>query len=164
MILLKWNRRIILNWMLRLNKNIFHKMHILILNGDLPVFPGWGGIEYLHTTRFARLAKKVGLVSVVQTREQDEKKIELSEAGVNLYLWTNPNLNSPCSPVHKNQNVIRQFSKNNLYIYSRLATSSTRYSYSRFSNVQYFRTTTRSPKEKPLECSDRNTKQLCSLA
>ena len=110
-------------------------LHILILNGDLPVFPGWGGIEYLHTTRFAKLAKKVGLVSVVQTPEQDEKKSGLSEAGVNLYLWTNPNLSSSCVPIPKNQNVIRQFSKKRLYIYSGLATSSTRYSYSRFSDV-----------------------------
>jgi hypothetical protein len=51
----------------------------VILNGDLPVFPGWGGIEYLHTTHLARIANKVGLVSLVHTREQSEKK--------HLLLW-----------------------------------------------------------------------------
>ena len=94
-------------------------LHILILNGDLPVFPGWGGIEFLHTTRFAKLAKKVGLVSVVQTPEQDEKKIGLSKAGVNLFLWTNPNLFSPCSPVYKKENAIRQILKT-IYTYIRV--------------------------------------------
>ncbi len=42
-------------------------MRLLILNGDLPVFPGWGGVEYLHTTRLARLAQRVGLVSLAHT-------------------------------------------------------------------------------------------------
>ena len=68
-------------------------LRILILNGDLPVFPGWGGIEYLHTTRLAQLAQKVGLVSLVHTGEQLEKKQGLIDAGVSLYLWENPNLN-----------------------------------------------------------------------
>ena len=26
-------------------------LRILILNGDLPIFPGWGGVEHLHTLR-----------------------------------------------------------------------------------------------------------------
>jgi glycosyltransferase involved in cell wall biosynthesis len=67
-------------------------LRILILNKDLPVFPGWGGIEYLHTTRLAQLAQKVGLVSLVHTREQQEKNQALADAGVTLYLWENPNL------------------------------------------------------------------------
>jgi len=78
-------------------------LQILILNGDLPVFPGWGGIEHLHTTNLARLGQKVGLVSQVHTREQSEKKRTLTEAGVSLYLWENPGLNAsePGTPLHR---------------------------------------------------------------
>ncbi|MFO7598989.1 MAG: glycosyltransferase [Candidatus Desulfacyla sp.] len=65
---------------------------ILILNNDLPVFPGWGGIEYLHTTYLAQMTRKVGLVSLVHTGEQAQKKKRLADAGVSLYLWENPNL------------------------------------------------------------------------
>jgi len=68
-------------------------LRILILNGDLPVFPGWAGHEYLHTTRLARLAGRVGLVSMVHTSEQLEKTKVLADAGVDLYLWRNPLLN-----------------------------------------------------------------------
>jgi glycosyltransferase involved in cell wall biosynthesis len=67
-------------------------MKLLFLNGDLPVFPGWGGVEYLHTTRLARLARRVGLVSMAHTSEQQQKTRSLSEAGVDLYLWRNPRL------------------------------------------------------------------------
>ena len=72
-------------------KECFPTFNILILNGDLPVFPGWGGIEFLHTTNLARLAEKVGLVSLVHTSEQREKKQALIDAGVHLFLWENPN-------------------------------------------------------------------------
>ncbi len=68
------------------------RLKLLILNGDLPVFPGWGGHEYLHTTRLARLARRVGLVSMAHTREQSEKTRGLADAGVELYLWENPHL------------------------------------------------------------------------
>jgi len=105
--------------MLDNNKLIASNLSILILNGDLPVFPGWGGIEFLHTTRFAQLAKKVGLVSVVQTCEQDEKKRGLSDAGVDLYLWTNPNLYSSCTPIFEKKYVIRQILKK-VYTYLRV--------------------------------------------
>ena len=70
-------------------------MRILIVNGDLPVFPGQAGHEYLHTTRLAGLVERVGLVSLLHTQEQDEKKEGLVEAGVNLYLWRNPHLDTP---------------------------------------------------------------------
>jgi len=63
----------------------------LILNGDLPVFPGWGGIEFLHTTGLARMTQRVGLVSLVHNREQAMKQKLLADAGVSLYLWENPN-------------------------------------------------------------------------
>jgi hypothetical protein len=72
-------------------------LRVLILNGDLPIFPGRAGHEYLHTTRLARLAHKVGLVSMVHTRELDEKKQDLIDAGVGLYLWRNPMLGLPSS-------------------------------------------------------------------
>ena len=68
------------------------KFNILMLNSDLPVFPGRAGHEYLHTTHLARLGNRVGLVSLVHAREQDEKKHVLSDAGVCLYLWQDPNL------------------------------------------------------------------------
>ncbi len=72
-------------------------MRLLILNCDLPVFPGRAGHEYLHTTRLARLARRVGLVSLAHTREQHEKARSLTDSGVELYLWQNPSLpvNSP---------------------------------------------------------------------
>lgn len=73
-------------------------MKLLILNGDLPAFPGWGGVEYLHTTRMARLARRVGLVSMTHTREQQEKTRSLSDSGVSLYLWQNPRLALSASP------------------------------------------------------------------
>ena len=73
-------------------------MKLLILNGDLPIFPGRAGHEYLHTTRLARLAQRVGLVSLVHTREMDDKKQALVDAGVSLYLWQSPNLRLASSP------------------------------------------------------------------
>jgi glycosyltransferase involved in cell wall biosynthesis len=72
-------------------------LKVLILNGDLPIFPGRAGHEYLHTTRLARLAAKVGLVSMVHTRELEAKKQDLVGAGVRLYLWRNPMLGLPPS-------------------------------------------------------------------
>lgn len=67
-------------------------LHLLIVNRDLPIFPGWGGVEYFRTTRLTRLTDTVGLVSMVHTREQHEKKQQLREAGTRLYLWENPHL------------------------------------------------------------------------
>jgi len=84
-------------------KDCFPTFNILILNGDLPVFPGWGGIEFLHTKNLARMAEKVGLVSLVHTPEQREKKQALIDAGVHLFLWENPSCvpvpGSPDSPI-----------------------------------------------------------------
>jgi glycosyltransferase involved in cell wall biosynthesis len=75
--------------------NSSDNLRILILNRDLPVFPGWGGIEFLHTTRLARHARRVGLVSSVHTAEQLEKGRQLKDAGVNLFLWKSPRLGAP---------------------------------------------------------------------
>jgi hypothetical protein len=59
-------------------------LRILILNGDLPIFPGRAGHEYLHTIHLAARAQEVGLVSMVHNVEQYEKKQELVDAGVSL--------------------------------------------------------------------------------
>ncbi|NQT32906.1 MAG: glycosyltransferase [Candidatus Omnitrophica bacterium] len=84
---------------------------ILILNGDLPVFPGWGGIEFLHTTALARMAKKLGLVSLVHTREQSGKKQLLADAGVSLYLWENPHLDQTSQVNGSRPTVFRRTAK-----------------------------------------------------
>jgi hypothetical protein len=46
---------------------------LLVLNGDLPIFPGRAGHEYLHTTRLARLDSALG--------------ISLADGALNLKLW-----------------------------------------------------------------------------
>ena len=88
-----------------------HRLNILILNGDLPVFPGWGGIEYLQTTHLAEIANKVGLVSLVHTREQSEKKHLLAEAGVYLYLWENPEFPASSPGPSLNRPLLRRIGK-----------------------------------------------------
>jgi glycosyltransferase involved in cell wall biosynthesis len=65
---------------------------VLVVNVDLPFFPGQAGHEYLNTTGLARLARQVGLVSLLHTREQARRKDRLTEEGVALYLWKNPAL------------------------------------------------------------------------
>jgi len=67
-------------------------VRLLILNCDLPIFPGRAGHEYLQTTGLARHSERVGLVSLVHTREVDKKKQSLADAGVRLYVWQDPNL------------------------------------------------------------------------
>ncbi len=87
------------------------KPKILILNNDLPVFPGWGGIEFLHTTFLARMARKVGLVSLVHTPEQRQKKKLLADSGVTLYLWENPNLEKGAASGPGKQSPVRKMGK-----------------------------------------------------
>jgi glycosyltransferase involved in cell wall biosynthesis len=70
-------------------------LNVLILNSHLPVFPGGAGHEFLNTTNLARLARKVGLVSLIHSRDDLAKSRSFSEAGVRLYLWENPNLDAP---------------------------------------------------------------------
>ncbi|MBW2354862.1 MAG: glycosyltransferase [Deltaproteobacteria bacterium] len=86
-------------------------LKILIINGDLPAFPGWGGIEFLHTTALVRMAEKVGLASLVHTREQSEKKELLEEAGVSLYLWENPQLEETTQSPHPKPTIFRRATK-----------------------------------------------------
>ena len=68
------------------------KLNLLILNSDLPFFPGRAGHEYLHTTRLAQLAQRVGLVSLVHVREQYEKKQGLAD--VDRGKWALARLNT----------------------------------------------------------------------
>jgi glycosyltransferase involved in cell wall biosynthesis len=74
------------------NRAGYDALRLLILNGDLPVFPGRAGHEYLHTTHLAHFAQQVGLVSMVHTREQADKQGDLAKAHVKLYLWESPHL------------------------------------------------------------------------
>src|SRR3990170_2660313 len=67
---------------------------ILVVNYDLPVFPGTGGHEHLNTTNLARLAGRVGLVSMVHRPEDLAKSQRFREAGVELYLWESPHMDA----------------------------------------------------------------------
>src|SRR5262249_54048220 len=86
-------------------------LRILILNGDLPIFPGRAGHEYLHTTHLAARAQEVGLVSMVHTAEQDEKKQALVDAGVSLYVWESPHLGQTTDAIASRQQWLRRISK-----------------------------------------------------
>src|SRR6185503_5448762 len=86
------------DWLRTLLMKSSRALRLLILNGDLPVFPGRAGHEYLHTTRLARLAERVGLVSLVHTHEQAAKIRSLSDAGISLYAWESPHLVDRTSP------------------------------------------------------------------
>jgi glycosyltransferase involved in cell wall biosynthesis len=66
----------------------FGRLAVLIVNPTLPLFPGGGGVEYLTTTNMAALADRVGLVSMAHYREDLLKARSLTDAGVDLYLWT----------------------------------------------------------------------------
>ena len=63
------------------------KINVLILNGDVPVFPGRAGHEYLNTIGLLPLAGRVGLVSSVHNEEQKQKLPSLDKPGMDLYLW-----------------------------------------------------------------------------
>jgi glycosyltransferase involved in cell wall biosynthesis len=70
-------------------------LNLLILNIDLPIFPGGGAVEYLTTREMAGLVDHVGLVSMAHRREDIERARGLEEAGVRLYLWRSPFLDAP---------------------------------------------------------------------
>lgn len=74
------------------------ELSLLILNTHLPIFPGGGGVEYLTTLQLAGLAERVGLVSMAHTRADLQKVQSLADAGVELYLWESPYLDSPPQP------------------------------------------------------------------
>jgi glycosyltransferase involved in cell wall biosynthesis len=74
-------------------------MRLLILNPDLPVFPGRAGHEYLHATRLSRLGHRIGVVSLLHDAEQAGRRDSLTREGVALYLWQNPDLVRPAPRV-----------------------------------------------------------------
>ncbi len=78
---------------MKLKEETRKPLNILILNGDLPIFPGRVANEYLNTTGLTAFARKVGLVSLIHSEEQMAKKSGLTELGVDLYCWEN--LNDP---------------------------------------------------------------------
>lgn len=65
-------------------------LRLLVVNTDLPVFPGGGGVEFLTMTRLTRAADSVGLVSMAHTRADKNRAQGLIDAGVHLYLWLSP--------------------------------------------------------------------------
>jgi glycosyltransferase involved in cell wall biosynthesis len=73
-------------------------LNVLVLNTDLPIFPGGGGVEFLSLIHLARRAHRVGLVSMAHTRSDLERSRALSEAGVRLYLWQGPSLDAVAAP------------------------------------------------------------------
>ena len=75
-------------------------LRILIVNTHLPVFPGTGGHEFLNTTNLSRLSARTGLVSMVHRAEDLEKVTGFSEAGVDLYLWKSPHLDTAGKAPH----------------------------------------------------------------
>lgn len=62
----------------------------LILNDELPIFPGSGGVEYLTALHLPSRFDLVGLVSMVHRRADLERAQGLVEAGVRMYLWESP--------------------------------------------------------------------------
>jgi glycosyltransferase involved in cell wall biosynthesis len=67
-----------------------HHLRALILNSDLPGFPGRAGHEFLNTTNLARLVDSVGVVSLVHSAEQESYVHLLRAAGVDVYVWSRP--------------------------------------------------------------------------
>ena len=65
-------------------------LRLLVLNTDLPIFPGGGGVEFFAMTGMAALAEAVGLVSLAHTRHDLDRSVDLQRAGVKLYLWKSP--------------------------------------------------------------------------
>lgn len=83
-------------------------LRLLVLNTELPIFPGGGGVEFLAMTRLAALADTVGLVSMAHTRRDLERSRELSAAGVQLYLWESPWMETAPSAAPPPAGIIRR--------------------------------------------------------
>ncbi len=60
---------------------------LLIINDELPIFPGSGGVEYLTTEALPPLCEQVGLVSMAHRRQDLDRSVGLRNAGVTMYLW-----------------------------------------------------------------------------
>lgn len=65
---------------------------ILIINPDLPIFPGRAMHEYLNTVGLRSLGYRVGLVSALHAQYQAEALESLTKHGVELFLWRSPHL------------------------------------------------------------------------
>jgi glycosyltransferase involved in cell wall biosynthesis len=99
-------------------------VNLLILNTDLPIFPGGGAVEFLTTRQMARLVDRVGLVSMVHRRSDLEQARALEEAGVEFYLWYSPFIDVP--PQVPPRTVLRAAHRLLVGIVHRLATRSDR--------------------------------------
>lgn len=84
------------------------RLNLLVINTDLPIFPGGGAVEYLAMTRMAALAKNVGLVSMAHTRSDLDRSADLEDAGVHLYLWRSPWMDSGPAPPSKPPGLLRR--------------------------------------------------------
>jgi glycosyltransferase involved in cell wall biosynthesis len=73
---------------------------LLIVNDELPIFPGSGGVEFLTTQALAPLCDRVGLVSMVHRRRDLTLAGGLRDAGVSMYLWESPFLDGVPSSAH----------------------------------------------------------------
>ena len=70
---------------------------VLIVNKDLPRFPGGIAIEYLNTVGLAARGISVGLVSMVHSVADRQAARNLRERQIELYLWENPGLEAGAS-------------------------------------------------------------------
>jgi hypothetical protein len=71
------------------------QLRLLILNTDLPVFPGGGGVEHLTMTSLARQGHDVAIVSMAHTRAQLDGSCVARDGGVRRFLWLSPWLDAP---------------------------------------------------------------------
>ncbi len=73
-------------------------LNVLVLNTDLPLFPGGGAVEFLTMTNLAARVRTAGLVSMAHTRDDVDRSSALAHAGVQLYLWRSPSLDRASVP------------------------------------------------------------------
>lgn len=77
---------------------IARQLSVLIINKDLPRFPGGIAIEFLNTIGLVSLGANVGLVSMAHSASDLDAARRLRERGVSLYLWKNPSLETEPRP------------------------------------------------------------------
>ena len=84
------------------------QLRLLILNTDLPVFPGGGGVEHLTMTSLARQGHDVAIVSMAHTRAQLDGSASLETAGVRRFLWLSPWLDAPATSTPAPTSMLRR--------------------------------------------------------
>ncbi len=84
---------------------------VLIVNTDLPVFPGRAGHEFLNTLYLKKHLRKLGLVSQVHTIEQEQKKQSLVNGDIDLFVWENPGLHQVTAETVSRKNLFRKIGK-----------------------------------------------------